>query len=54
MAKKINWKDLYERVGPWETGLELSEKIREVVRDYLVSKFPALKEKDPLHQQPAG
>ncbi|MEK7076036.1 MAG: hypothetical protein AAB941_00005, partial [Patescibacteria group bacterium] len=30
-GEKINWKDLYERVGPWETGLELSEKVREVV-----------------------
>ena len=46
-GEKINWKDLYEKVGPWETGLELSEKVREVVRDYLVSKFPALKEKIP-------
>ncbi|MEK7117264.1 MAG: hypothetical protein AAB861_00635, partial [Patescibacteria group bacterium] len=30
-GEKINWKDLYEKVGPWETGLELSEKVREVV-----------------------
>jgi len=46
-GEKINWKDLYEKVGTWETGLGLSEKVREVVRNYLVSKFPALKEKIP-------
>ncbi len=46
-GEEINWKDLYEKVGPWETGLELSEKIREVVRDYLISKLPTLKEKIP-------
>ena len=43
----LNWKDLYEQVGPWESGLELSDKIREVVRNYLISKFPTLKEKIP-------
>ena len=46
-GEKINWKDLHEKVGQWESGLELSEKVREVVRDYLVSKFPTLKERIP-------
>ena len=42
-----NWKDLYEQVGSWETGLELSDKIREIVRKHLISKFPTLKERIP-------
>ena len=46
-GEKINWKDLYEKVGSWESGLELSEKVREVVRDYLILKFPTLKERIP-------
>ena len=29
-GQKINWKDLYEKVGPWNSGIELSDKIREV------------------------
>ncbi|OGN06954.1 MAG: hypothetical protein A3B86_03325 [Candidatus Yanofskybacteria bacterium RIFCSPHIGHO2_02_FULL_38_22b] len=46
-GEKINWKDLYEKVGPWESGLELADKVREVVRGYLVSKFPEIKERIP-------
>lgn len=46
-GEKINWKDLYEKVGPWESGLELADKVRKVVRDYLISKFPELKERIP-------
>lgn len=44
-GEKINWKDLYENVGPWDSSLELSDSIREVVKEYLLSKFPAIKEK---------
>lgn len=44
-GQKINWKDLYEKVGPWDSGLELSDEIREVVREYILSKFPRIKEK---------
>ncbi|MDP3792745.1 MAG: hypothetical protein Q8Q89_03360 [bacterium] len=50
-GEKINWKDLYEKVGPWESGLELSEKVREVVRNYLVAKFPEIKERVPSISQ---
>ena len=46
-GQKINWKDLYEEVGHWDSGIELSDKIREVVREYLLSKFPRVKEKIP-------
>lgn len=45
--EETNWKDLYENVGSWESGLELSDKVREVVRNYLISKLPALTEKIP-------
>lgn len=45
--EKINWKDLYEKVGPWDSGLELSENIRIIVREYVLSKFPRLKERIP-------
>ncbi len=44
-GEKINWKDLYEKVGPWDSSLELSDNIREIVKEYLLSKFPAIKEK---------
>ena len=46
-GEEINWKDLYEKVGSWESGLELSDKIRTVVRDYLILKFPKIKERIP-------
>lgn len=44
-GEKINWKDLYEKVGPWDSSLELSDNIREIVKEYLLSKFPAIKER---------
>ncbi len=44
-GEKINWKDLYEKVGPWNSGLELSDEVRDVIREYLLSKFPKIKEK---------
>ncbi|OGN10109.1 MAG: hypothetical protein A3J46_06850 [Candidatus Yanofskybacteria bacterium RIFCSPHIGHO2_02_FULL_41_11] len=46
-GREINWKDVYEKVGPWNSGLELSNEIRDVVREYLLSKFPKIKEKIP-------
>lgn len=46
-GQRINWKDLHEKVGAWDSGLELSDKIREVVREYLLSKFPKVKAKLP-------
>src|SRR3989344_6831445 len=46
-GEKINWKNLYEKVEPWESGLELSENIRTIVRDYVLSKFTKIKEKIP-------
>ena len=46
-GEKINWKNLYEKVGPWNSGLELSDEIRDIVREYLLSKFPKIKEKIP-------
>ena len=49
-GEKINWKDLYEKVGPWNSGLELTDEIREVTREYLLSKFPKIKEKIPSIQ----
>jgi len=46
-GEDINWKDLYEQVGNWESGLELSDKIRNIVMKYLASKIPKLKDKIP-------
>src|SRR3989344_3528050 len=46
-GETTNWKDLYKKVGNWESGLELTDEIREVVREYLLSKFPRMKEKMP-------
>ena len=44
---ETNWKNLSEKVGPWNSGLELNNEIRRVVREYALSKFPAIKEKIP-------
>ena len=46
-GQEINWKNLYEKVGSWETGLELSNKARNIVLEYLASRIPRLKEKIP-------
>jgi len=46
-GEKINWKNLYEKVGSWDSALELSDQIREAVREYLLSKFPKIKDKIP-------
>lgn len=44
---EVNWKNLSEKVGPWNSGIELSNEIRNVVREYVLSKFPEIKEKIP-------
>ena len=46
-GNEINWKNLSEKVGVWDSGLELNNEIRRVVREYALSKFPAIKEKIP-------
>src|SRR3989344_855504 len=46
-GEKINWKNLHDKVGPWNSGLELSDEIRDIVREYLLSKFPKIKERIP-------
>lgn len=42
-GEKIDWKDLNKKIGKWESGLELSDQIREVVREYILSNFPKIK-----------
>lgn len=49
-GEKINWKDLYEKVGSWNSGLELAENMRSVLKEYIISKLPRLKEKIPSIQ----
>jgi hypothetical protein len=44
---ETNWKNLSEKVGAWDSGLELNNEIRRIVREYVLSKFPAIKEKIP-------
>jgi hypothetical protein len=44
---EVNWKNLSEKVEPWNSGIELSNEIRNVVREYVLSKFPEIKEKIP-------
>ncbi len=46
-GETINWRELDEKVKPFENALELSDNIREVVTEYLARKIPALKEKVP-------
>lgn len=47
MGEEINWKDLYKEVKPWNTALELTDNIREVVREYVAKKVPDFREKVP-------
>lgn len=47
MGEELNWKDLYKEVKPWNTALELTDNIREVVRDYVAKKVPDFREKVP-------
>ena len=47
MGEEVNWKDLYKEVKPWNTALELTDNIREVVRDYVAKKVPDFREKVP-------
>lgn len=44
LGGEINWKELYKEVKPWSTALELSDNIRDVVRDYVVEKVPVIRE----------
>lgn len=51
-GEEINRRELYKQVKPWENGLELSDNIREVVRDFVAQKIPVLKEIYPLSELP--
>lgn len=42
---ETSWLNLYKKVKPYHTGLELSDNIRHVVTDYVAEKIPKLKEK---------
>ena len=44
---ETNWKNLSEKVEAWNSGLELSDKIRDIVREYMLLKLPSVKEKIP-------
>lgn len=45
--KEINWKDLHEKIGPWNSVSELSERIQAVTQDYVAAKLPKLREEIP-------
>ena len=48
-GEKINWKDLYEKVGTWETGLGLSEtemgapSVRPAIRPFFKTSVKSAK-----------
>jgi len=44
---ETNWKNLNEKVAPWNSGLELANNVRQVVREYVLSKLSSVKEKIP-------
>ncbi|MFH1233477.1 MAG: hypothetical protein V1649_02380 [Patescibacteria group bacterium] len=46
-GEKVNWKELSEQVGDYNSILELSENIREIVLKYVEKKIPVIKEKIP-------
>jgi hypothetical protein len=46
-GERVDRKELPGKIKPWENGMELSDNIREVVRDYVSKKIPGFKEKVP-------
>src|SRR3989338_619640 len=46
-GEKIDLKDLNKKVEHWDSGLELSSQIRDIVREYILSNFPKIKEEIP-------
>lgn len=46
-GEKLNWKELSKQVGSYNSVLELSDNIREIVLDYVGKKVPKIKEKIP-------
>ncbi len=43
-GRSKNWRELWREVKPWENGIELSDNIRESVRDYIAKRMPKVKE----------
>lgn len=46
-GERVDRRELPEKVKSWENGMELSDNIREVVRDYVAKKIPGFKERVP-------
>lgn len=47
LGDEMKWQELYKLVKPYENALELSDNVRDAVRDYLGQKVPRLKEAVP-------
>ena len=47
LGEEENWKDLYKEVKPWANSLELSDNVRDAVREYIAKKIPRLQERAP-------
>lgn len=47
LGEETSWYELAENVGPFETGLELTDNIREAVKGFIAGKIPSLKERIP-------
>ncbi len=43
----VNWKDLHDKVKPYHSMYELTENVREAVREYVARKIPKLKDAVP-------
>src|SRR3989344_8481600 len=46
-GEKVQWMDLYKKVKPYRDSLELSDNVREVIREWVAQKIPNLKNKIP-------
>jgi hypothetical protein len=42
------WTNLHEKVKSWSSGLELSDNVREAVREFVAGKIPRMKEVVPV------
>ncbi|MEK7649901.1 MAG: hypothetical protein AAB367_03015 [Patescibacteria group bacterium] len=41
---EVSWRELWQQVKPFENGVEFSDNIREVVRQWVAQKIPTLRE----------
>lgn len=49
LGETTNWRELSDKIRPFQNGLELSDNIREVTVEFISNKIPSLKKIPSLH-----